>query len=59
MTPKCPTCGCEFESLKGVKQHHATTHGESLNDVRECPFCGEVNKLPHHLPECEEAKAAV
>lgn len=44
---ECPTCGREdFKSPKGMKQHHARTHGESVSySVYECDNCGsEVEK---------------
>lgn len=37
----CPTCNDEFSSEKGMKRHHAITHGESLIRVEvECDYCG-------------------
>lgn len=43
---KCPTCGREdFESERGVKLHHARSHGKSLaKETVECEACGEIFK---------------
>jgi len=41
-TNTCPTCGNEYSSVKGMKQHHARTHGESLSKQEyTCPVCDE------------------
>lgn len=39
--PACPTCGREdFKNERGMKQHHARIHGESLNTTtRQCGVC--------------------
>lgn len=38
----CPTCGDEFKSPKGKRQHHKRTHGESIAKVTlACAGCGE------------------
>ena len=37
---ECPTCGDKFSSGKGMKHHHARTHGESLL-INECEWCGD------------------
>jgi hypothetical protein len=45
---ECPTCGRDdFESRFGLKQHHARTHGERLDDRPEltCEYCGEVFRV--------------
>ncbi|WP_135535372.1 HNH endonuclease [Halostella pelagica] len=43
---ECPTCEREFETRRGLGQHHASKHGESLREHEssgghECPTCGE------------------
>lgn len=40
---RCPRDGCGFESTeKGVKLHHAKSHGESLNYITlDCDWCGK------------------
>lgn len=40
---ECPTCGRDdFSSGKGMKIHHARTHGESLNKTElTCEWCGD------------------
>jgi len=44
---KCPTCGNNFKSELGVKQHHAKVHGESLaGDLVECAGCGDEYRTP-------------
>lgn len=53
---ECPTCGRDdFESRFGVKQHHARTHGEKLDDRPElnCEYCGETFRVR----PCRENKA--
>lgn len=42
--PECPTCDRDdFASERGVKLHHARTHGESLTKIdRECAWCGDT-----------------
>jgi len=36
----CPTCGGEYKSVKGMKQHHKRTHGNSLNIISiSCDYC--------------------
>jgi len=44
---ECPTCGRDdFASKRGVKQHHARTHGESLRFVeKSCQVCGELYEI--------------
>ena len=43
---ECPTCGrTDFKSLKGLRQHHTRSHGESIAKVElECDGCGEIYK---------------
>lgn len=39
----CPTCGDEFSSEYGVKQHHAKTHGESIaGEPVDCDNCDKT-----------------
>jgi len=39
---ECPTCGDEFDTEQGMKQHHAKTHGESIAGVEvTCSVCGD------------------
>lgn len=39
---ECPTCGDEFDTEQGMKQHHAKTHGESIAGVEVvCSVCGD------------------
>jgi len=41
-TNVCPTCGKELTNVLGMKQHHATQHGESLTkETYECDNCGD------------------
>ena len=41
----CPTCDDEFKSERGVKLHHARTHGERLTlTTVECDWCGEKHE---------------
>jgi 5-methylcytosine-specific restriction endonuclease McrA len=38
----CPTCGQECKSVKGKRQHHKRSHGESIAKVElECEGCGD------------------
>lgn len=37
----CPTCGNEYVSPKGMRQHHARTHGEKLVYTSTCEWCGD------------------
>ena len=40
---ECPTCEGLFETERGMKQHHAVVHGESLAGVRvSCSHCGKA-----------------
>jgi hypothetical protein len=42
---ECPTCGKVCKSRRGVKQHHAKSHGEEIGvDTveRDCANCGDV-----------------
>ena len=42
---ECPTCGRDdFKNQRGMKQHHARTHGESLRESSECDYCGSEFK---------------
>lgn len=60
---ECPTCGDFFKNKRGVKQHHAQTHGESLvKKEYKCPQCGDMferkktnvnTKNPTCSPECK------
>lgn len=45
---ECPTCGRDdFKSNRGMRRHHAVTHGESLSEVeRECDYCHSKFTLP-------------
>ncbi|UBF23364.1 HNH endonuclease [Haloarcula tailed virus 3] len=40
---ECPTCGrSDFSSEKGMKQHHARAHGESISGFTlVCDWCGD------------------
>lgn len=41
MAVECPTCGDGFGTERGVKVHHAKTHGESIaGELFECDNCG-------------------
>lgn len=42
----CPTCGRDdFASVRGMKSHHARSHGESIAGVAVvCNFCGEETR---------------
>ncbi len=42
----CPTCERKFTSQKGVRLHHAKSHGEILRDHRDCERCGERFEVP-------------
>ena len=48
---ECPTCEKECKSEKGMKQHHARTHGESLNTISvKCDYCSnKVKKNKHEI----------
>lgn len=40
---KCPTCGDDFKSERGMKSHHASVHGESIAGVEvTCSVCGDT-----------------
>lgn len=42
----CPTCGDDFRTSNGMKQHHTKVHGESLVTIDvECLWCGEVEEV--------------
>jgi len=42
MSHECPTCGKTCASEKGMKQHHARSHGESLTlKTYSCDNCGD------------------
>lgn len=48
---ECPTCGRDdFASERGVKLHHARTHGESLaTQTYTCDYCGnDFERRPYH-----------
>lgn len=65
--PACPTCDRDdFASTRGMRMHHAKTHGESIAGTRfECDWCGEsARKKPNHYatdtnhfcsPDCQKA----
>lgn len=43
---ECPTCGRDdFASRRGVKAHHAQTHGERLTVTVECAWCGDEKEV--------------
>jgi len=43
MTHQCPTCDDEFETQRGVSNHHAAAHGESIAvKEAECEVCGDT-----------------
>lgn len=51
---RCPTCGrTDFKNAKGMKQHHAKVHGESIAGVEiECEVCGGARRAsPHEIEE--------
>lgn len=52
---ECPTCGDSFETVAGMKRHHALAHDESIAGVEvECVVCGEtVRKRPHEVEDYE------
>ena len=60
---ECPTCGRDdFESKKGMRQHHALTHGESLvRETHTCNECGAEFEARSNVtgqycsPECSNA----
>jgi len=42
---ECPTCGQSCKSLKGMRQHHTRSHGESVAKVTlSCDGCGSEFK---------------
>lgn len=44
----CPTCGrTDFKNRRGVENHHAIAHGESIGGVSvTCDTCGEETRKP-------------
>jgi 5-methylcytosine-specific restriction endonuclease McrA len=48
---ECPTCGRDdFASQRGMRLHHAQTHGESIAGVeKECKRCGDT----YLIAECK------
>lgn len=51
---ECPTCGrTDFESKKGMRQHHKRAHGESIAKATlECDWCGmEFERWKSQLEE--------
>jgi hypothetical protein len=43
---ECPTCGDEFKSKRGVKQHHAIIHNKSLSKISKvCDICDSEFKV--------------
>ena len=44
---KCPTCGREFETERGLKIHHSKAHNESISGVElTCAHCGDTYRKP-------------
>jgi len=53
---ECPTCECVYDTERGMKQHHARAHGESLSGVEvECDICSEVFRKQRSRVESDEA----
>jgi hypothetical protein len=53
---ECPTCGRDdFKNERGLKLHHAKTHGESLaTETFACEYCGnEFERKPYHVDRYE------
>jgi 5-methylcytosine-specific restriction endonuclease McrA len=45
--PRCPTCGDELPTERGVKMHHAQVHNESISGVESvCDNCGKTYHVP-------------
>ena len=46
----CPKCGRSFATEYGLKQHHAKSHGETLNGTVDCAWCGtELKRVPAEI----------
>ena len=42
----CPTCERTFDTIVGMRYHHATTHGESIAKTeKECQHCGDMYEV--------------
>jgi len=53
---ECPTCGrSDFKSPRGIKQHHAKVHGESISVKSvNCDQCGEQTEIEGYELENQE-----
>jgi hypothetical protein len=46
MSHQCPTCRDKFETIAGMKRHHALKHGESISgEIQECEYCGNSTRV--------------
>lgn len=44
---ECPTCArTDFESVQGMRSHHAQTHDEPIRVTVTCENCGDVDEIP-------------
>lgn len=50
---KCPTCGREFSSRRGLGVHHSRSHDELLPN-RECHECGREFHSEHEKKYCSD-----
>lgn len=51
----CPTCDDSFDTEKGMKCHHALSHGESIRGVEvDCSFCGETVRRRRNVVESQD-----
>jgi len=42
MSHQCPSCSNSFETIAGMKRHHALKHGESIaGSIQSCEWCGD------------------
>lgn len=54
MSEKCPTCGREFGSKKGLGLHRTQTHNYPSKIKVECSNCGNKKKLTRYKAERSE-----
>jgi len=51
----CPTCGDSFNSVRGMKTHHAQVHNESIAGVETtCGWCDSTIRVPSCRMEDKE-----
>ncbi|WP_336360305.1 HNH endonuclease [Haladaptatus sp. ZSTT2] len=50
----CPTCGRMFSTSRGMKAHHALSHGEKLPN-NTCKHCGTDFHSPYEKAYCSKA----